>query len=276
MAILVGEHRLAVQRACRLAGLSRAAHYRPPHPDPERDTPVITALQSVVAETSRWGFWKCLDRLRGLGHRWNHKRVHRVYCALRLNLPRRTKRRLPTRTRHPLGAPPVLNGTWALDFMLDALYDGRPFRVLNVLDEGNREALAVEIATSLPSVRVVALLEQLAAQHGLPAALRCDNGPELIAEALALWCEEHDVALRHIQPGRPDQNAFIERFNRTYRTEVLDAWLFTSLAQVREVTATWLDVYNTKRPHDSLGGVPPLTFLPRPTSLLESSLQLST
>lgn len=170
----------------------------------------------------------------------------------------------------------MLNGTWALDFMLDALYDGRRFRLLNVPDEGNREGLAVKIATSLPSVRVVAVLEQLVARHGAPAALRCDNGPELIAQALTLWCEEHGIALRHIQPGRPDQNAFIERFNRTYRTEVLDAWLFTSLAQVREVTATWCDVYNTKRPHDSLGRVPPLTFLPRPTSLLESSFPLST
>ena len=111
--------------------------------------------------------------LRLLGHGWNHKRVHRVYCALRLNLPRRTKRRLPTRPRQPLAAPPVLNTTWAVDFMHDALYDGRRFRVLNVLDEGNREALAVEIGTSLASVRVVALLETLVAQHGAPQALRC-------------------------------------------------------------------------------------------------------
>jgi hypothetical protein len=162
VAILVDEHQLPVQRACRIAGLSRAAHYAPPHLDPERDTSVITALQTVVAESSRWGFWKCFDRLRLLGHGWNHKRVHRVYCALRLNLPRRTKRRVPTRPRLPLDAPRVLNGTWALDFMHDALYDGRRFRMLNVLDEGNREALAVEIGTSLASVRVVGLLEPFA------------------------------------------------------------------------------------------------------------------
>jgi transposase InsO family protein len=111
---------------------------------------------------------------------------------------------------------------------------------------------------------VVALLEQLVAQHGAPQALRCDNGPELIAQVLTEWCEDHGIVLRHIQPGKPDQNAFIKRFNRTYREEVLDAWLFTSLAQVREVSATWLETYNTQRPHDSLGRVPPLTFLPRP------------
>jgi putative transposase len=169
----------------------------------------------------------------------------------------------------------VLNTTWALDCMHDALYDGRRFRVLNVLDEGNREALAAEIGTSLASVRVVALLEQLVAQHGAPQSLRCDNGPELIAQVLTEWCDERGIALRHIQPGKPDQNAFIERFNRTYREEVLDAWLFTSLAQGREVTATWLALYNTQRPHDSLGRVPPLTFLPRPTRVPESTYQLS-
>ena len=275
MAILVGEHRLSVQRACRIAGLSRAAHYCPPHANPERDTPVITALQTVIAASSRWGFWKCFDRLRLDGYGWNHKRVYRVYCALRLNLPRRTKRRVPARARQPLDAPPVLNTTWALDFMHDALYDGRRFRTLNVLDEGNREGLAIEIGTSLPSARVIALLEQLVAQHGAPQALRCDNGPELIAQALPLWCEERGITIRYIQPGKPDQNAFIERFNRTYREEVLDAWLFASLTQVRDVTATWLETYNTKRPHDSLGRVPPLTFLPRSTRVPESNDALS-
>lgn len=272
---MVGAHRLSVQRACRIAGLSRAAHDRPPHPDPERDLPVITALQGVSTEHSRWGVWTCFDRLRFIGHRWNHKRVYRVYCALRLNLPRRTKRRVPTRLRQPLDAPPVLNTTWALDFMHDALYDGRRFRVLNVLDEANREGLAVEIGTSLASVRVVALWEQLVAQHGAPQALRGDNGPELIAQALTLWCEDRGITIRDIQPGKPDQNAFIERFNRTYREEVLEAWLFTSRAQVRDVSATWLATYNTQRPHDSLGRVPPLTFLPRPTRVPESTYALS-
>jgi putative transposase len=274
VAVLVGEHHLAVQHACRIVGLSRTAHYRPPVRDPERDAAVIAALQAVVTASTRWGFWKCYDRLRLLGHGWNHKRVHRVYCALHLNLPRRTKRRVPTRVRQPLDAPPVLNTTWALDFMHDALYDGRRFRTLNVLDEGNREGLAIEVGTSLASGRVVAVLEQLVAQHGAPQALRCDNGPELISQALTDWCVAQGIALRHIQPGKPDQNAFIERFNRTYRTEVLDAWLFTSLDQVRDVTATWLTTYNTERPHDSLGRVPPLTFLPRLTTVPESTYSL--
>jgi len=224
---------------------------------------VIDALLALVEVSPQWGFWLCRDRLRGLGHGWNWKRIYRVYCALGLNLKRRGKKRLPTRPRVPLEAPAILNTTWALDFMGDTLYDGRCYRTLNVLDESNREGLAIEIDTSLPSPRVVALLDQLVAIHGTPGQLRCDNGPEFIAAVLAQWCNSNRVTLHNIQPGKPNQNAFIERFNRTYRTEVLNAWVFTSLAEVREITEGWLERYNTERPHRSLGRVPPRTYLPR-------------
>lgn len=192
--------------------------------------------------------------------------MHRVYCALRLNRARRTRRRVPRRPAVPLAAPPRLNQTWALDFMRDTLYDGRVFRTLNVLDQGNREALAIEVGFSLPSRRVIALLEELVALHGAPESLRMDNGPEFLAATLLAWAEAHGIRLDFIQPGKPAQSAFIERFNQTYRAEVLDAHLFSSLAEVRAITADWLPCYNTERPHDSLGEVPPLAFLPRPTS----------
>jgi putative transposase len=260
-----------VARACRIAGLSRAAYYAPPQDRWERDAAVVEALTAVAATHPSWGFWKCFARLRFVGHAWNAKRVYRVYRALRLNRPRRTKRRVPKRPLHPLAAPPALNGVWALDFMSDTLYDGRRFRTLNVLDEGNREALAVEVATSIPGRHVVAVLDQLVAIHGAPRALRCDNGPELISEALRGWAERRAVALHHIQPGKPNQNAYIERFNRTYRREVLDACVFASLAEVRAETEAWLTTYNTERPHDSLGDVPPHTFLPRPTTTPDQS-----
>ena len=262
-------------RACRIAGLTRAAYYAPPQDRLVRDGPVIEALTAVAAAHPSWGFWKCFGRLRLLGRAWNAKRVYRVYHALRLNRPRRTKRRVPKRVLQPLLAPAALNATWALDFMSDTLYDGRRFRTLNVLDEGNREALAVEVATSIPGRHVVAVLDQLVAIHGAPRALRCDNGPELISAALEDWAERRSVVLRHIQPGKPNQNAYIERFNRTYRREVLDACLFASLADVRHETEAWLTTYNTERPHDSLGEVPPLTFLPRPTTPDQSSFKLS-
>ena len=191
--------------------------------------------------------------------------MYRVYCALRLNLTRRRKKRVLARPRLALDAPTILNRARALDFMGDTLYDGRRYRTLNVLDKGNREALAIEISGSLPSRRVVQLLEQLVALHGAPTMLRCDNGPELIAAVLTTWCDARGIVLHHFEPGKPNQNAFIERFNKTYRTEVLDAWVFTSLAEVRQVTDEWLEMYNAERPHGSLGGVPPRTYLPRPS-----------
>jgi len=160
--------------------------------------------------------------------------------------------------------------TWAIDFMLDALYDGRRVRAFNVIDESNREGLAIEIGTTIPSLRVIAVLEELIAVHGKPDSIRLDNGPEFTAHVLAGWCAAHGIKLRYIQPGKPAQNAFIERFNRTYRTEILDAYVFASLTEVRELTTEWLDRYNTQRPHDSLGHVPPLTYRPRPTTLSES------
>jgi putative transposase len=275
IALMVAEHQLPVQHACRLVRLSRAAWYRPPRPPLVRDAAVIEALMAIVAQHHSWGFWKCYARLRFIGQPWNHKRVYRVYCALRLNRVRRVKRRI-TRVRQPLDAPAQLNACWALDFMHDRLYDGRPFRTFNVLDEGNREGLAIEVAPSLPNWRVLAVLDELIAVHGPPAALRLDNGPEFIAEAVTFWAAAHAIGLRYIQPGKPNQNAFIERFNKTYREEVLDAHLFASLDEVRAETATFLQRYNTERPHDSLGSVPPLTFLPRTTSTAESILELST
>jgi putative transposase len=276
IALLVTEHHLSVVRACRLVRLTRAAWYRPPPDRLLRDAPVIDALTAQVDQNPRWGFWKLYDRLRNLGQPWNAKRVHRIYCALRLNRARRTKRRIPRRPRVPLLAPARLNQTWALDFMYDTLYDGRVFRTLNVLDQGNREGLAIEVGFSLPSRRVVGVLEQLTALHGVPATLRVDNGPEFVALHLHDWAERHGVTLAFIQPGKPAQNAFIERFNQTYRTEVLDAHVFQSLHDARGITADWLRRYNTERPHDSLGRVPPLTFLPRPSSIGEYQLQLST
>jgi putative transposase len=236
---------------------------------------VIAAVTDAVARYPRWGFWKLCDRLRTEGQTGNHKYVHRVYCARRLNLPRRTTRRIPKRVRQPLAAPPVLNQTWALDFMSDTLDDGRRVRLLTILDEGNREGLEIALGLSLPSRRVVRVLNELVALHGRPSAVRVDNGPEFTAQPCVDWCAEHGVATHYIQPGKPDQNVYIERFHRSYRTEVLNAHLFESLAELRAVTDQWLRVYNQERPHDSLGRVPPLTFLSRPSSAGESPIELS-
>lgn len=253
-------HDLPIQRACHAVGLGRATYYRPVVEWARRDAPVIAALTAVVVAHPRWGFWKCYDRLRLDGHPWNAKRVWRVYCQLRLNLPRRTKKRLPVRPRQPLTVSPQPNAVWAVDFMSDTLYGERRFRTLNILDEGVREGLAIEVDTSLPAERVIRALEQVVTWRGHPQAIRLDNGPELIAERFMTWCAERGIALRYIQPGKPAQNGFIERFNRTYRTEVLNAYVFESLDQVREISADWLLSYNEERPHDALAGLPPALY----------------
>jgi putative transposase len=221
---------------------------------------VIEALNEIVSKELRWGFWKCFDRLRQMGKPWNHKRVHRVYCQMRLNQKRRTKRRLPTRPRQPLMATQMINAVWALDFMHDTLYRGRTFWTLNVIDEADRGCLGIDLSTSIPAARVIRFVEQLIEIHGKPAAIRCDNGPELTRYDFTEWCKAKDIELLFIQPGKPDQNAFIERFNRTYREEVLNAYLFDSISEVREITDDWLGRYNEIRPHDALGSLPPARY----------------
>lgn len=141
--------------------------------------------------------------------------------------------------------------------MHDALVCGRRFRTFNVVDDFNREALSIEIDLNLPALRVVRVLDSIAANRGYPAMLRMDNGPEFISLALAEWAEIHAAKLEFIQPSKPTQNAFIERFNRTYRTEILDFYLFRTLNEVRETTEKWLSEYNCEHPHESLNNMTP-------------------
>lgn len=270
------EHGLAIAQACRIVRFSRAAYYRAPRAALERDGEVVAGIQAILERRPRSGFWKCFHRLRLQGRRWNHKRVYRVYCALGLNGSRRRTRRVLRRPRQPLQAPLALNRVWAMDFMSDALYGGRRLRTLNVIDEGNREGLTIDVARSIPGARVVRVFAELVAVHGKPQAIRVDNGPEFTGATFTDWCEARRIDVRYIQPGKPDQNAFIERFNRSYREDVLNAYVFGSIDEVREATDEWLDDYNHERPHDSLGHVPPRTFMPRPHVPRESSYELST
>jgi putative transposase len=224
------------------------------------DGEIAKQLRQLAERKPRWGFGKMFQRLRNQGYRWNHKRVRRVYRQQQLNLRVKPKKRLPSRQPTPLAQPESTNESWSVDFMSDSLQSGRTFRTFNVIDDFNREALAIEIDTSLPSGRVVRVLETIAAWRGYPQRLRLDNGPELISQWLASWAEKSDVLLDFIEPGKPAQNAYIERFNRTYREDVLDFYLFSSLAEAREITEQWLEEYNAIRPHDSLNGLPPYQY----------------
>ncbi len=250
---------MSERRACQLVKLSRSVfRYQASLRD---DTEIQSRLVELAAQHPEFGFRKMFLTLRRLGCSWNHKRVYRIYCALKLNLKRKHKRRLPTRDPLPLAVPIAVNQVWSADFMSDALRDGRRFRTFNVIDDFNREALAVEIDTGISAVRVTRILDQIAARRGLPACIRFDNGPEFTALAVADWAEENGVELAFIKPGRPMQNGFIERFNRSFREAVLDMYIFETLEDVRMQTEKWLDVYNQHRPHDSLANLTPIEYL---------------
>ncbi len=221
---------------------------------------IAQELHQLADKQPRWGCDKMTDYLRNEGYTWNHKRIRRVYRTMALHLKRKPKKRLPARVAQTLSVPKQRNQTWSLDFMSDSLSNGRTFRTLNVLDDFSREALWIEVDTSLPAERVVRVLEQLLDWRGKPVSIRMDNGPELISQCLENWAREKNIALLHIQPGKPAQNAYIERFNRTYREEVLDAYLLDDLEEVRTITERWLEDYNTIRPHEALQGLAPRQF----------------
>lgn len=254
----IKEFKLSERQACRTVQVSRCAYrYQAKRTE---DGPIAEELQQLAQWQPRWGCAKMSDYLRNQGHSWNHKRIRRVYHALALHLKRKPKKRLPARTAQALVVPGRANQTWSLDFMSDSLSNGRTFRTLNVIDDYNREALWIEVDTSLPAERVVRVLETLLLERSTPQSIRMDNGPELISQRLESWAKDCQIELLHIQPGKPAQNAYIERFNRTYREEVLDAYLFDDLKEVRTITESWLEDYNTIRPHEALQGVSPCQF----------------
>ena len=249
---------ISERRACRIVKISRSVrHYQA---RPRNDKDIIDVLHDIAKQHPRWGFHKMFAWIRNAGYRWNHKRVYRVYCAMKLNLRIHKRKRLPKRFPQPLLEPTRANVCWSMDFMSDALVTGHRIRTLNVIDDFNREVLAIEVDTSLPAKRVIRVLDQISDWRGTPQRIRIDNGPEFISSAMAHWAQTNQVTLDFIQPGQPAQNAFIERFNRTYREEVLDSYLFHNLQEVRRITHDWIISYNQDRPHDALGGLTPTAY----------------
>ena len=224
------------------------------------DSELIAKLNELADQLPTRGLDEYVGRLRAQGYPWNRKRIYRVYKLLRLEKRRKRKRRLPSRNPEPLKAPLAPNVCWSMDFMSDALENGRRIRVLNIIDDFNREALWVEAQYSYPSEFVIRALQNLEVQRGLPSKIRVDNGPEFISNKLKQYCEFKGISLEHIKPGTPTQNAYVERFNRHFREDVLDAYLFNSLAQVNIICEKWKEDYNDNHPHKSLGYLSPRVF----------------
>lgn len=178
-----------------------------------------------------------------------------------LNLRRKRKKRLPARIMEPLLQPIRPNITWSMDFMHDTLSNGINFRSLNIIDDYNREALSITVDTSLTSKRVIRELDKLIAWRDKPGKIRVDNGPEFVAEALNRWAKKRTIDIKFIEKGKPHQNGFMERFNRSFREEVLDAYQFNRLNEAQLMANAWMWIYNNQRPHKSLGYRSPVDFL---------------
>jgi putative transposase len=183
--------------------------------------------------------------------------VRRIYCALELNLRIKPRKRLKRDVPDPLAVPEAANVTWSMDFMADRLADGRAFRLLNVLDDFNREGLGIEVDFSLPAERVIRSLNNIIEWRGKPNTIRVDNDPEYISHALLEWAEKHGIVLAHIQPGQPKQNAYIERYNRTVRHEWLDQYIINSIEEAQHFATQWPWTYNNDRPNMGIGGITP-------------------
>jgi putative transposase len=256
-AVAVQQRGVPIALACRAFGVSETCYRYGPKLRAENEQ-ISDLLTGLTDARKTWGFGLCFLHLRNVkGHPWNHKRVYRIYCALELNLRIKSRKRLKRDKPDALAVPEAPNTTWSMDFMADRLADGRQFRLLNVLDDFNREGLGIEVDFSLPAERVIRSLDRIIEWRGKPNTIRVDNGPEYISGKLLIWAEKLGITIQHIQPGQPQQNAYIERYNRTVRQEWLDQYIIESIEEAQHHATQWLWTYNNDRPNMGIGGITP-------------------
>ena len=254
----------SIRRKCGVLGIRRQTyHSRKGGQRPEaQDEVVRRQLHAVTALFIAWGFWMVFYYLRNQGFTWNHKRVYRVWKEDGLNLRKMPKRPKIRREFLDLMAPDSINEGWAMDFLGEWVvgHEEQSVRVINIVDECSRRALWTEARGSITGKALVDILEKVVAWRGKPAYIRCDNGPEFIADVLKKWAEDNNIELKHIQPGKPSQNGIVERLNGTLRTECLNLEWFPSLEYLNEKIQDWFMVYNEQRPHSSIKYLTPTQF----------------
>ncbi len=253
----VHNRQISVRLACQIFSVSETC-YRYEAKRNHENEQIADWLLKLTDNHRIWGFGLCYLYLRNVkGFGWNHKRVYRIYKELELNLRIKPRKRMSREKPEPLAVPQAINEVWSMDFMHDQLSCGRSFRLLNVIDDFNREALGIEIDFSLPSERVIRALQQIIEWRGKPFTIRCDNGPENISGTLQRWAEQVGIEFQYIQPGKPQQNAYVERFNRTVRYEWLSQYYWSDLDEVRDFATQWVWFYNNERPNMALDGFTP-------------------
>jgi putative transposase len=257
----IDTHSISIRRSCRLHSVSLTCWRYTPKRSSDNEQ-IETDLIALSEAHPQWGFGLMYLHLRNVqGKPWNHKRIYRIYCQLSLNLRIKPCLRIKRQCPEALAVPSNPNGVWSMDFMHDNLTDGRAYRSLNVIDDFNRELLCAEIDLSLPASRVIKALNQIIEWRGKPQAIRSDNGPEYISQKLANWAAKQGITLWFTQPGNPQQNAYIERFNRTMRYELLNQHLFTTIEQAQDAATQWQWIYNHDRPSMALAGKTPIQTL---------------
>jgi putative transposase len=226
---------------------------------PEKDIFIKQAIDKVIG-TSRKGRIKVIKLVQKSHPEIGSSRIRRVYERSGLSLSKKLRRRIKDNPANPIEIPFTSNQEWAMDFMSDALFDGRKIRTLNVMDHFNRKCLGIRIGFNMPARLVIQALEQIIDLNGKPKRIRTDNGPEFRSKLFQKWLFNNDIEWSKIQKGKPQQNAIVERFNKTYREDVLDANIFMSIAQTNDITQIWIKDYNNERPHQSLNYQTPSSY----------------
>ena len=249
---------LSERRALSVAGMSASALRYVPAPD--TNVALRARIQALAHRHRRYGAGMIYLKLRQEGQRVNHKRVERLYTEAKLQVRRRRRKKIPVTDRHPLVRPEAPNEVWSADFVFDRTAEGRMVKCLTIVDDATTEAVAIVPARALGGVPVTRVFDRLAAERGLPRILRTDNGPEFCGRAMLTWAHDRHVTLRLIEPGKPNQNTYIESFNGRFRDECLNEHWFTSLVHAQTIIEAWRREYNEERPKKGLGGLTPAHY----------------
>ena len=249
---------LTERRGLAIAGMSASSLRYEPRPD--RNVALRTRIVALAQRHRRYGVGMIHLKLRQAGEAVNYKRVERLYRLEKLHIRRRRRKKIPVSERQPLIRPGAANEVWSMDFVFDRVASGRTLKCLAIVDDATHEAVAVMAEHTIGGDHLTRILDGICSQRGKPHVIRTDNGPEFVGKAMLMWAHRHGIDLRLIEPGKPNQNAYVESFNGRLRDECLNEHWFTSLAHARAVIEAWRREYNDERPKKALGGLTPAQY----------------